>query len=61
MSGNDPSQTASTAKTSDDKYSAFRDVDFGSGGGVSVMSSRQQQMQRIRLQVMNLPTLGDLK
>ena len=32
--GNDPSQTASTAKTSEDKYSAFRDVDFGSGGGV---------------------------
>lgn len=32
--GNDPSQTASTAKKSEDKYSAFRDVDFGSGGGV---------------------------
>ncbi|KAL9988732.1 hypothetical protein ACROYT_G003211 [Oculina patagonica] len=30
--GNDPSQTASTAKKSDDKYGVFRDVDFGSGG-----------------------------
>ena len=32
--GNDPSQTASTAKTSEDKYSALRDADFGSGGGL---------------------------
>lgn len=30
--GNDPSQTANTAKTSEDKYSAFRDADFGSAG-----------------------------
>ena len=32
--GNDPSQTPSTAKTSEDKYSVLRDADFGSGGGL---------------------------
>ena len=32
--GSDPSQTAITAKTSEDKYSALRDADFGSGGGL---------------------------
>lgn len=32
--GTDPSQTASTATTSEDKYSALRDADFGSGGGL---------------------------
>ena len=34
MLGSDPSQTAITAKTSEDKYSALRDADFGSGGGL---------------------------
>ena len=32
--GNDPSQTASTGKTSEDIYSALRDADLGSGGGL---------------------------
>ena len=32
--GSGPSQTAIAAKTSEDKYSALRDADFGSGGGL---------------------------
>ena len=32
--GDDPSQTASSAKTSEDRYSALRDADFSSGDGL---------------------------